>query len=149
MHSSIGSPSAYGEIALSVRYNNPEHGDILDRNIKTIVRKYRTDIIHFRIEGSLRRNPMLKSDNTDRFYQSIKKTARQIDIRIPEEHRWNASDVCYIDYNVPSIDGLGPVGDSPHDGNEYIIRYSLVERAALPALIVNESGEFQSPENSG
>ncbi len=139
MHSSIGSPSAYGEIILSVRYNNPEHGDILDRNIKQNVRKYRNDVIHFQIEGSLRRNPMFKSGETERFYQSIKKIGNLIDIRIPEEHRWNASDICYINYNVPGIDGFGPAGDSTHDGNEYIIRHSLVERAALLALIINES----------
>jgi hypothetical protein len=68
----------------------------------------------------------------------MKKIAEQLDIRLLEEHRWSSADICFVDKNIPVIDGLGPVGDKSSNKTGYILRHSLLERAALLAMALQE-----------
>ena len=45
-----------------------------------------------------------------------------------------SADICLIDENNFMIDGLGPVGIKPPNGSEFILRHSILERAALLAM---------------
>ena len=57
-----------------------------------------------------------------------------------EEHRWSSSDISFVDQNIARIDGLGPIGDVPYEHEEYILRHSLLDRAAILALLRHDLG---------
>jgi len=68
----------------------------------------------------------------------VKDIGNRLDIRVLKEHRWSSSDICSVRQDIARIDGLGPIGDAPHDNEEYILRHSLLDRAALLALLLND-----------
>ena len=94
------------------------------------------DFYQIKIEGGLKRPAMLESDVSNAYYNSIVDIAKQIDVRITDEHRWSSADICHINKNLPIIDGLGPVGEYLPSEDERIVRHSLIERALLLALVL-------------
>jgi len=71
------------------------------------------------------------------------KIAYSLDINLREEHRWSSADICFLEPYQYAIDGMGPIGVKPSDQSEYILRHSLMERAALLAMILAQL----SPKN--
>jgi D-alanine-D-alanine ligase len=138
MRSNITDHSAHGEVRLSVRFNNPDQVAVIDKKIKKIIPKKYLKILDFQYEGGIRRPPMERSEKVDKLWQVFKKIAEKLDIRLLEEHRWGSADICFVDKNKPLIDGLGPVGDKSLNKTEFILRHSLLERAALLAMAIRE-----------
>ncbi len=130
---------AYGSAGISVRYNSPEVLEEIEKKIKKILTsKKRSKIYQMKIEGGLKRPAMLVSEKSRKHYDSIVGLAKQIDVRITEEHRWSSADICHINKDIAIIDGLGPMGEYLLSDNERIIRHSLIERALLVALILQK-----------
>jgi D-alanine-D-alanine ligase len=137
MNSGIATLFAQCEASLSIRFNNQEQAEALDQKIRMIVKKANSKKNRFQIEGSVRRLPMICNQETKQLYQQVKAIGTSMDIRVLEEHRWSSSDICSVNQNRARIDGLGPVGDAPHEHGEYILRHSLLDRAAILALLLN------------
>ena len=137
INSNISTGFAHGDASVSVRFDNPEQGELVDQKIRQLVKKTGNGKAHFYIEGGIRRNPMVRTPDIEKLYQVVKTIGKQLDIRILEEHRWSTSDICFADPYKPKIDGLGPIGDAPHDDEEYILRHSLLDRSALLVLLLN------------
>ncbi len=128
---------AYGSAGISVRYNSPQMLEEIQSKINKILQKQKSKKIYqVKIEGGVKRPALLASDKSRSLYQKIVELGRQIDVRITEEHRWSSADICHINKDIPIIDGLGPVGEYLPSDNERIIRHSLIERALLVALIL-------------
>jgi D-alanine-D-alanine ligase len=138
MRSGIATLYANCEAQLSVRFDNQEQGEMLNRKIRNLVKKMNSRKNRFQIEGGICRPPMVQSQETENLYQRVRTIGNRLDIRILEEHRWSSSDVCAVHQDRARIDGLGPIGDAPHDYEEYILRHSLLDRAALLALLLND-----------
>ena len=139
MRSGIATLYANCEAQLSVRFDNQEQGEeTLDRKIRNLVKKMNNRKNRFQIEGGICRPPMVQSPETENLYQQVRAIGNRLDIRILEEHRWSSSDICAVRQDRARIDGLGPIGDAPHDYEEYILRHSLLDRAALLALLLND-----------
>jgi len=138
INSNVTTGFAHGEASVSVRFDNPGQGEIVDQKIRNLVKKAANGRVQFHISGGIRRNPLVRTSKIETLYQVVKKLGKQLDIRILEEHRWSTSDICFVDPRKPMIDGLGPVGETPQDDEEYILRHSLLDRAALLALLLNE-----------
>ncbi|MBS2211524.1 ATP-grasp domain-containing protein [Carboxylicivirga mesophila] len=138
--SNIFKKYAYGSAGISVRYNSPEVLDEIEKKIKKILAtQKRSKIYQVKIEGGLKRPAMAVSDQSKELYTKVSKLAKQIDVRIGEEHRWSSADICHIKKDMPIIDGLGPVGEYLPSDNERIIRHSLIERALLVALLLKDT----------
>ncbi len=61
-------------------------------------------------------------------YQAVARTAAKIQVSLPEEARGGASDANLLAAtNLPTIDGLGPVGELDHSKNERILKDSLFQ----------------------
>ncbi len=128
---------AYGSAGISVRHNSPEILEDIEQKIKKILTiQKRSKIYQIQFEGGIKRNAMSETDKSKAFYQKILTLAKQIDVRITQEHRWSSADICHIGKDLAKIDGLGPVGEFLPSENERIIRHSLIERALLLALIL-------------
>jgi len=138
MRSGIATLHANCEAQLSVRFDSQEQGEALDRKIQNLVKKMNSRKNRFQIEGGICRLPMIRNQETGNLYQRVKVISNRLDIRTIEEHRWSSSDICAVRQDRARIDGLGPIGDAPHDYEEYILRHSLLDRAALLALLLND-----------
>jgi D-alanine-D-alanine ligase len=138
MNSGIATLFTYCEASLSVRFDNQEQGEYLDKKIHNLVKRMNSRKNQFQIEGGIYRFPMVSNQETKNLYQQIKDIGNRLDIRILEEHRWSSSDICSVRQDRASIDGLGPIGDAPHEHEEYILRHSLLDRSTLLALLLND-----------
>ncbi len=138
VNSNITEPYAHGRVTLSVRFNyNAQIKDIDNKICKLIPTKYKR-LLQFQIEGGERRPAMQNTKEVEEFWNEIYKIAEQLDIRLRKEHRWSSADIAFVDQNKYLIDGLGPIGIKQYNSSEYILRYSLLERAALLAMILNK-----------
>ncbi len=129
---------AYGSAGISVRYNSRDILSRIEKKIdKILAAQKRAKIFQMHFEGGIKRPALLENEASREYYHEICKLARRIDVRITEEHRWSSSDICHIKQNVPRIDGLGALGEALSSNKERILRHSLIERALLLALMLN------------
>jgi D-alanine-D-alanine ligase len=133
-NSNITEPFAHGSVNLSVRFNDIEQMKIIDTKIRSRLPKKIKSNINYQFDGGIRRPPMIRTDKVDALWTKIEKVGQSLDINLREEHRWSSADICLIDENNFMIDGLGPVGIKPPNGSEFILRHSILERAALLAM---------------
>lgn len=135
--SNIADHYAHGEALLSVRFNEPEQADLVEKKIRQQAKKFNRGK-RLQIEGNVRRPPMLRSQGIEKLWKRVKKIANQLDIRLVEEHRWSSADICFVDNNKPMIDGVGPIGTDRIGKDEYILRHSLIERATLLTMLLHD-----------
>jgi D-alanine-D-alanine ligase len=141
-NSNITEPFAHGEVDLSVRFNDMTQMKETDAKIKKYLPRKKKSNIVFQFEGGIRRPSMIRTEKVDELWKIIKNVAGKLDINLREEHRWSSADICHIDENKFMIDGLGPVGMKPSNGSEYILRHSILERAALLSMtLINISND--------
>ena len=90
-------------------------------------------------------SPWPPNAGTEKLFATWKRVATEIGVPLEQEHRGGLSDGNYLWDVVPTIDGLGPVGDNAHcserseDGSkvpEYMEISSFVSKAALNALAI-------------
>ncbi|MBI9071077.1 MAG: M20/M25/M40 family metallo-hydrolase [Melioribacteraceae bacterium] len=138
IETNITDPYVNASVNLSVRFNELKQVDKLDSKIMKVIPKKYKKYIDLQLEGGLRRPSMIKTEKVDQLWKKIKNIAERLDIILREEHRWSSADICYVDERIFQIDGLGPAGAKPSNKSEYILRHSLLERAALLAIIITE-----------
>jgi len=136
--SNITQPYAHGEVTFSIRFSENELIDETDQRIKRLTSKKYKVPLHIQIEGSMRRPAMKHTENIALLWQIVKDMAKKLDIQLREEHRWSSADICFADESKCMIDGMGPVGLKPVKKTEFILRHSLLERATLLAMTLNE-----------
>jgi glutamate carboxypeptidase len=90
-----------------------------------------------RIEGGLSRPPMEKSPLTLGPFQRAQEIGREIGLALTAGGTGGASDGNFTAaLGVPTLDGMGAIGDSAHAVGEYVQISSLPERAALMAALL-------------
>lgn len=136
MKSDIASLYSHCEASFSVRFNSEKDRDILDKKIKQTAKRLNGKKNRIQIEGGIYRPPMESNQNTDALYKKVKEIGDRLDIRILNEHRWSSSDICSTNPKIVKIDGLGPMGDAPFDNEEFILRHSLLDKAALISILL-------------
>ncbi|UCC11653.1 MAG: hypothetical protein JSW02_09935, partial [candidate division WOR-3 bacterium] len=136
--SNVASRFTHGEATVSVRFSSAAKGESTGKKIEQLVKKTKNGKGRYLISGSIRRPPMEPSRHTDQLFALIKDICSTLDIRVIEEHRTSSADICFADPTKPRIDGLGPVGDAPHNDREYILKHSLIERIILLAVLIEK-----------
>jgi glutamate carboxypeptidase len=90
------------------------------------------------IRGSINRPPMERTTDTVRLFEVARSVAAELGIDLKEGSTGGASDGNLTSaLGVPTLDGLGPIGDGAHAVDEYIEINSLPERAALIAGLID------------
>ncbi len=79
---------------------------------------------------------MERSEANERLFEDISRIAGRINMAVEATHRPSSSDICFSPPQVPKIDGMGPLGDGIRTDDEYILRHSLTDRAALLAHVI-------------
>lgn len=85
----------------------------------------------------LDRPPMLRNALMEQTYNKACQIASGIGLQLSEGSTGGGSDANFVSQlGVPVLDGLGGVGDGAHSENEYVLKDSLAERAALLAALL-------------
>ena len=89
------------------------------------------------VSGSINRPPMERTSDTVRLFEIARRIAAQIGIDLKEGSTGGASDGNLTSaLGIPTLDGLGAVGDGAHAVNEWVDVESLPARAALVAGLI-------------
>jgi glutamate carboxypeptidase len=86
------------------------------------------------VTGGINRPPMERTHATVRLYQRARALAREIGLDLPEAATGGASDGNFTSaLGIPTLDGMGAVGEGAHAAHESILIDHLAPRTALLA----------------
>ena len=124
----------YAMILLTAYFNNKLQGDWVDKQINKIVNKDLKEGIDVRLQTLGKRSPVEKSPINQIFYDNVQKLAQQLEIQTQTGHFDTTSDISFAGDTIPAVEGFGPLGGNCGSPDEFVIRDSLIDRAALLAL---------------
>ncbi len=124
------------EAVVTVRFNRPEAGATLHEQVRELARQRSSRGLRLQVSGRLRRPPMERTPENERFFEEIAKIGKRIHTAVSAAHRWHSSDLCFAPPTVPKIDAMGPIGGGERTEGEYVLRGSLVDHAALLAMVI-------------
>ncbi len=122
-------------VEIDVRVTSMEEAE----RINGMIRALSPELTGARLEvrGGISRPPMIRTTETVRLFEIARSIASEMGIDLKEGSTGGASDGNLTSaLGVPTLDGLGPIGDGAHSVNEYIESDSLPERAALLAGLI-------------
>lgn len=89
------------------------------------------------VTGGLNRPPMERSAGTVRLFRMAQKLGRDLDVEVEESLTGGGSDGNFTAaLGVPTLDGLGAVGEGAHAANESILVDRIADRTALIAKLL-------------
>jgi glutamate carboxypeptidase len=89
------------------------------------------------VEGGLNRPPMERSAGIRNLFKTAQGMARELGVEIEESMTGGGSDGNFTAaLGVPTLDGLGGVGEGAHANNESILIDRIADRTALLAMLV-------------
>jgi glutamate carboxypeptidase len=89
------------------------------------------------ISGGLNRPPMERSAGTIRLFRTARKLAAELGIDLEESMSGGGSDGNFTAaLGIPTLDGIGAVGDGAHATHEHIVVNTMPQRAALLASLL-------------
>jgi glutamate carboxypeptidase len=104
----------------------------------------RTRII---VTGGVDRPPLERSEGVARLYKQAEAIARELGQTLAEGHTGGGSDGNFTAaLGVPTLDGLGAIGDGAHALHEHVEVDALTDRAALVAALI---ASLQSGDEGG
>ncbi len=127
-----------------VRFRDPQRRERLEADLRKLAKAAGTDGLSFEVSGSILRPPMAKSERNTELFHELDEAAKSIHVAVSPVERWHSTEVCFVPDAIPTLDGLGPLGEARDGAEEYILRHSLVDRAALLALMIHRSGTVPS-----
>lgn len=90
------------------------------------------------IEGGVNRPPMERSAGIRKLFQSAQSWAKEIGVDLEESATGGGSDGNFTAaLGVPTLDGLGGVGEGAHAINESILLNRIADRTAMLALLLS------------
>jgi glutamate carboxypeptidase len=91
--------------------------------------------------GGIDRPPLEATPGNRRLWEAARRRAGELGIELDEGTAGGASDGSLTSRIVPTLDGLGAVGDGAHATHEHVLIDRMPERAALLALLLLEPPE--------
>ena len=120
------------EAEFEVRFSEQSQNDEIQEKIRALTNSPYHSILMVQVALSHSRPVMTLTSATARLYQEAARIAGGIQISLSEESRGGASDANLLAASgLPTIDGLGPVGEMDHSANERITKDSLFQRVEL------------------
>lgn len=92
--------------------------------------------VKLKIEGSIGRPPMEKTERNQALWQTARQKAEQMGLKLEEATAGGGSDGNTTSLYTATLDGLGTTGDGAHAAHEFIFTDQLTERTALLALLL-------------
>ncbi|HEY5625606.1 MAG TPA: M20/M25/M40 family metallo-hydrolase, partial [Dehalococcoidia bacterium] len=127
----------HADAGITVRFDKGVKASDIEKRVREIISDSQVPGVRLQATGQVRRPPMEKSKANQHFFEDVDRIAKSINVSVQPEHRPSSSDICFAPASVPKIDGMGPLGDGVRTDDEYILRNSLVDRAALLAHVIH------------
>jgi glutamate carboxypeptidase len=129
--------AAEARVDIDVRVSRLEDADVLDRKFRALTPV--DERCTLCIEGGLNRPPMERTDAIERLYLRAKQMARDLGCELEESSTGGGSDGNFTAaLGIPTLDGLGAVGEGAHARNESILLNRIADRTALIAALLAE-----------
>lgn len=120
---------------VDVRVPRPSDFARIDRKLKSLRPHDKSCIL--KIEGALNRPPMERTRATVALYKKAASLAQQIGFELEEAFTGGGSDGNFTSaLGIPTLDGMGAVGEGAHARNESILLKHLAPRTALLAAML-------------
>ncbi len=129
--------AAEARVEVDIRVMRAKDAERLDRNFRAL--RPVDKRCRIRVEGGLNRPPMERTRAIAKLFQSAKKMGAELGIKLEESLTGGGSDGNFTAaIGVPTLDGLGAVGEGAHAVNESILVDRIPDRVALLARLVGE-----------
>jgi len=131
--SNVVAQHAYADI--DVRIRRSSDAKRVDKMFRTL--RCSDPAYTLTVTGGLNRPPMERKPGTVALYKQARKLATQLGFSLPEAATGGGSDGNFTAaLGVPTLDGLGAVGEGAHAAHESILIEHLVPRTALLAALL-------------
>jgi len=130
------------EFEVDVRFSDKSEAAKIDQFMKTL----QTQIsgASLSVSGGIMRPSMEKTEQTEKLFQLARRCGEQLGIEVTEKSVGGGSDGSFTAaLGVPTLDGLGAVGEGPHAEHEHIYIDQLPVRAALFAGMLGSLSHHQ------
>jgi glutamate carboxypeptidase len=125
-------------VAIDVRIKSAKQAAGIDRKLRSL--KPFDKHCKLEISGSINRLPMERTAGVAALYQEARKIAERIDWRLEEAAVGGGSDGNFTaGIGIPTLDGMGGVGEGAHAVHEYIVISELPRRALLLAGMIERT----------
>jgi glutamate carboxypeptidase len=127
--------AAEARIVVDIRAVRMRDAEALDRKFHSLRPADRRCSIE--VQGGLNRPPMERSKAIQKLFGNAKKLGRKLGVDIEESATGGGSDGNFTAaLGVPTLDGLGGVGEGAHASNESILIDRIADRTALLAMLL-------------
>jgi glutamate carboxypeptidase len=128
---------ANAAVEVDVRVQKAEDAPRLDKLMRSL--KPRNKACKITVDGGLNRPPMERSDKVLALYGKATEIARDIGFDLKEEGTGGGSDGNFTAaLGVPTLDGLGGVGEGAHAQHESVLLDEVPRRTALLAALIHK-----------
>jgi glutamate carboxypeptidase len=130
--------AAEATVEIDVRIKLAKQAAALDRKFRAL--KSFDKHCHLTIEGGINRMPMERTPGVAALYKKAQSIARQIDWNLEEAAVGGGSDGNFTaGLGIPTLDGMGGVGQGAHALHEHIVISELSRRALLLAGMIESA----------
>lgn len=124
------------------RWVQKEHREILLKKIREEISRPSQPGCRTEMEILNWRPAMPLHPGSEKTYRIMQETAKSIGQNLLSEHRRGTSDANFFgSAGIPTLDGIGPVGEKDHTPKEFLKVSTLKERTALLAVFLAELGK--------
>jgi glutamate carboxypeptidase len=126
---------AEAAVEVDVRISSVEEMERITTAIRAL--KPRLEGARLEVRGGINRPPMERTGDTVRLFEIARGVAAEMNIDLREGSTGGASDANFTSaLGVPTLDGLGAIGEGAHSIDEFVDVASLPMRAALAAGLI-------------
>lgn len=130
--------AAEAEVEIDVRIKSASQAKHLDRKIRGL--KPFDKLCKLSVEGGINRFPMERTEGVAALYKKAQGICKQLDWKLEEAAVGGGSDGNFTaGIGIPTLDGLGGVGEGAHAVHEYIAISELPRRALLLAGMIESA----------
>lgn len=120
----------FAEVIVDVRFRNALQAARVDAAIRKL--HPRDSRCRLEVLGGVERGPFERSKQTVRLYRMAAQSAGELGFQLAEAAVGGGSDGnLTAALGVPTLDGLGAVGDGAHAANEFVVAREMPRRSAL------------------
>ena len=124
--------AAQAEVQIDVRAWTPEEAERIDEALKA--RQPITPGAEVAVSGGFERSPLVRSEEIVNLFQRVQKIGDRLGLELEEGSTGGGSDGNFTAaLGVPTLDGMGAMGDGAHADHEHILVSHLVPRTSLLA----------------
>lgn len=136
-----GSAPDFATTSLFVRFQEEAQSETIEKQIREIGRRNLPPKSQIRIRKTVSRPPFEEREAITKFYEQVRSIAQRLEAKVTPVQRTTSSDISYTPHRIPALEGLGPIGGGTRTPGEYILRDSLIDRAAVLTMVIRQAAE--------